>query len=314
MRLRTRLERLSGPSAVAIGNFDGFHAGHRRIIDTLAAEAGRHRLLAVALTFHPHPRIFFGQPVRLIHTDAQRLENLKRQALDRLFFIHFSVLASIPAAVFVNDVLLGRLQARRLVVGGDFRFGCGREGDLALLQREAAGRCAVIRAPDVEIDGQRVASSLIRRQLTAGDVAAAGRMLERPYAIDGVVVRGAGRGTELGFPTMNIASDNDILPPGVFHTELEFASSAGVPGPPAGASAGRGDRRLVSATFIGRAPAFTDPRRPLRVETHVPGFQGRVYGRKVRLHFITRIREERKFPGPAELVEQIRRDIAALGI
>lgn len=312
MRLRTRLERLSGPSAVAIGNFDGFHAGHRRIIDTLADEAGRHRLISAVLTFHPHPRIFFGQPVRRIHTDAQRLENLSCQALDRLFFIHFSVLAAMPAAVFVNDVLLGRLQAQRLVVGGDFRFGCGREGDLALLQREAAGRCVVIRAPDVEIDGQRVASSLIRRQLAAGDVAAAGRMLERPYAIDGVVVRGAGRGTELGFPTMNIASDNDILPPGVFHTELEFCGSARASRLPA--AAGRGGDRHVSATFIGRAPAFTDPRRPLRVETHVPGFQGRVYGRKVRLHFVAKIREERKFPGPAELVQQIRRDIAALGI
>jgi riboflavin kinase/FMN adenylyltransferase len=311
MRLRTRLERLSGPSAVAIGNFDGFHAGHRRIIDTLAAQAGRHRLIAAVLTFHPHPRIFFGQPVRLISTDAQRLETLKRQALDRLFFIDFADLASIPAAVFVNDVLLGRLQARRLVVGGDFRFGCNREGDLDLLRREAAGRCAVIRAPDVEIDGQRVASSLIRRQLAAGDVAAAGRMLERPYAIDGIVVHGAGRGTELGFPTMNIASANDILPPGVFHTELEFARSARAP---RAAAAGRGMRRLVSATFIGRAPAFTDPRRPLRVETHVPGFQGRVYGRKVRLHFIARIREERKFTDPGELVGQIRRDIAALGI
>ncbi len=321
MRLRTRLERLSAPSAVAIGNFDGFHAGHRRIIDTLTAQARRRRLIAVVLTFHPHPRIFLGQPVRLISTDAQRLEALKRQALDRLFFIDFAALAHCPADAFVNDLLLGCLQARLLVVGGDFRFGCGRQGDLALLLRTAAGRCAVIRAPDVEIDGQRVASSLIRRQLAAGDVAAAGRMLERPYFIDGVVVRGAGRGTELGFPTMNIASPNDILPPGVFHTELEF-SGPPVPrdrddgeqkAPPA-VIAGRCRGRHVSATFIGRAPAFTDPLRPLRVETHVPGFRGRVYGRKVRLHFIDRIREERKFPGPAELVAQIRRDIAALGI
>ncbi len=314
MRLRTRLERLSGPSAVAIGNFDGFHAGHRRIIDTLTAQAGRHRLIAAVLTFHPHPRIYFNQPVRLISTDAQRLENLKRQALDRLFFIDFADLVSCPADVFVNDVLLGKLQARRLVVGGDFRFGRGREGDLALLRREAAGRCTVIRAPDVRIDGQRVASSLIRRQLAAGDVAAAGRMLERPYAIDGIVVRGAGRGTELGFPTMNIASANDILPPGVFHTELEFCSPVRARRSPPAAGASRGGGRHVSATFIGRAPAFTDPRRPLRVETHVPGFQGRVYGRKVRLHFIARIREERKFADPGELVEQIRRDIAALGI
>lgn len=330
MRLRTRLERLSGPSAVAIGNFDGFHAGHRRIIDTLVTQARRQQLITVVLTFHPHPRIFFGQSVRLISTDAQRLETLKCQAIDRLFFIDFADLASCPAVAFMNDVLLGLLKAQQLVVGGDFRFGCGREGDLALLLREAAGRCTVIRAPDVEIDGQRVASSLIRRQLGAGEVSAAGRMLERPYAIDGVVVRGAGRGTELGFPTMNIASANDILPTGVFHTELELSGpvGAGRCGP---VGAGRSDPpipaerdvgvkkvpeggRWPSATFIGRAPIFTDPRQPLRVETHVPGFHGQVYGRKVRLHFIRKIREEQKFPGPAELVAQIRRDIAALGI
>lgn len=300
MRVRTRLERLAAPSAVAIGNFDGLHAGHRRILALLAAQARRRRLLAAVLTFRPHPRIALGQHVPLISTDAQRLEALKGQALDRLFFVDFAAMAALAAAEFVRDVLLERLRARLLVVGDDFRFGRGREGDLALLRRETAGRCLVLRAPDVRVDGRRVASSRIRRLLAAGDVAAAGRMLARPYFIDGVVVHGAGRGAQLGFPTMNIASANDLLPPGVFHTELEL-----------------GGRRLRSATFIGRGRTFAEPGAPPaapRVETHVPGFQGRVYGRRVRLHFLARLRAERKFAGPSQLAAQISRDIAALGI
>jgi riboflavin kinase/FMN adenylyltransferase len=299
MRRHFRLQGLPGPSALAIGNFDGFHAGHRRVLRLLAAQARRRRLQAAVLTFHPHPRVFLGQEVRLIQTDAQRLETLSRQELDHLLFVDFAAVAGMPAADFVAEVLLARLRARLLVVGSDFRFGRGREGDLAFLRRAVAGRCAVVAAPDAVIDGRRVASSLVRRLLDRGLVREAGRLLGRPYCIDGVVVHGAGRGRELGFPTMNIDSANDILPSGVFRTELELRSLPG--------------RRLPSATFIGRAPAFTDPARPLRVETHVPGFCGSVYGRRVRLHFLARIRGERRFAAPAELVAQIRRDLAALG-
>ncbi len=302
MKVLSRLERLPRPSAVAIGNFDGFHAGHRRVIETLTAEAGRRELAAVVLTFHPHPRVFFGHAIHLISTDAQRLECLKRQALDRLFFIDFAEVASCPARDFVADILLDTLRLSVLVVGGDFRFGRDREGDLACLQREAAGHFALIQAPDVEIDGCRVASSLIRRQLAAGSVHEAGRLLEKPYFIDGTVVRGAGRGRSLGFPTLNIASDNAILPTGVFHTRVDISGCT-----------------YPALTNIGCAPTFSaaaagKASQGLRVETHVPGFRSMVYGRKVRLHFIDKIRDEIKFAGPAELTEQIRRDIASLNI
>jgi riboflavin kinase/FMN adenylyltransferase len=297
MRFRSRLERVPGPSAVAIGNFDGFHAGHRRIVGILVENARAQGLAAVVLAFHPHPRVFFGQSIRLISTDAQRLEALKRQELDHLFFIDFAAVANLAAADFVRDILLDTLRLKLLVVGDDFRFGRGREGDLNVLEPLAAARgFAIVRVPAVEIDGGRVTSSRIRKLLEAGAVGEAGRLLEKPYFIDGIVERGAGRGRELGFPTMNIASRNAILPGGVFHTELDLAG-----------------RRYVSATFIGRAPAFTDPRQPLRVETHVPGFRGLVYGKKVRLHFIDKIREEKKFTDPGALAEQIGRDVASLG-
>ncbi len=165
-------------------------------------------------------------------------------------------MVSCPAAGFVDDILLGCLDMKLLVVGGDFRFGRDREGDLSSLQRQAAGRFTLIRAADVEIDGCRVASSLIRRQLAAGQVRAAGRMLEKPYFIDGVVVHGAGRGRTLGFPTLNIASANAILPPGVFHTRVDISG-----------------RSYPSVTNIGSHPTFAAPAAACKVETHIPGFQ-----------------------------------------
>ncbi len=322
MRVRKRLERLSGPSAVAIGNFDGFHAGHRSLVETLARIARDERLSAVILSFHPHPRVFFGQPIRLISTDVQRLEALKHQKPDHLFFIDFATVADRPAAEFVRAVLIDILRLKALVVGEDFRFGRGREGDMDSLAHLAdAEGFALERVPGVEIDGSRVTSSRIRTLLEAGAVNEARRFLEKPYFIDGIVERGAGRGRELGFPTMNLASENAILPSGVFHTEVEFCGSpvpwnrgVGSHKVPPAVDAGRCGRRLPSATFIGRAPAFTDPARPRRVETHVPGFQGQVYGKKARLHFIRKIREERKFSDAGTLVAQIRRDIASLGI
>jgi riboflavin kinase / FMN adenylyltransferase len=308
MRLRRRLETLSRPSAVAIGNFDGFHAGHRRIIETLLAQARRRRLTSVVLTFHPHPRVYFRHAIQLISTDRQRLEVLKRQAPDRLFFIDFAGVVDCPARDFVHDVLLKGLRMKVLVVGEDFRWGRGREGDLASLSLLAAAEhFAVIQAPGVQIDGRRVTSSLIRKKLAAGDIAAANRMLEKPYYIDGLVEKGAGRGRKLGFPTMNIATDNQILPCGVFHTRSDI-----------------GGRLYESVTNIGRAPTFRSPSPQLpapgadpcglKVESHVPGFRRSVYGEKIRLHFIEKIRAEREFPSADGLVEQIRRDIAFLGI
>lgn len=299
MKFRSRLEKLPGPSAVAIGNFDGFHAGHRMIIETLQKAACREKLLAVVLTFHPHPRFFFNQPIQLISTDRQRRETLSRQALDYLFFIDFGIVAALPARDFVRDFLLDTLRMKVLVSGEDFRFGRGREGDLAYLRREAAtGDFKIIQSAAVKIGGCRVTSSLIRKKLAAGAVREASRMLERPYYIDGIVEKGAGRGKKLGFPTINVATDNQILPAGVFLTRVEI-----------------GKHQFASVTNIGFAPTFhAAMEAPLKIETHIPGFQQTVYGKKIRLHFIDKIREEKKFISAQGLVEQIRQDIALLGI
>jgi riboflavin kinase/FMN adenylyltransferase len=303
MKFRTRLERTSGASAVAIGNFDGFHAGHKKIVVTLAATARRERLLSVLLTFHPHPRLFFRQPICLISTDAQRLEVLRRQPLDYLFFIDFASVADIPAAAFVHDILLAKLRMTTLIVGQDFRFGREREGDLAFLRRQAAkASFTVMQARTVRRGGFRVGSSLLRKKLAAGAVEEANRMLGHPYAIEGTVERGAGRGRKLGFPTLNVSTANQILPAGVFHTETQI------------------DRqRFPSLTNIGSAPTFAAPAgagaaAPLKVETHIPHFQRMVYGKKVTIFFIRKLRAEVQFASSQALQEQIRCDVASLDI
>ena len=299
MKLRTRLEKTSGASAVAIGNFDGFHAGHKKIVDTLRAAARAEGLHAVILTFHPHPRVFFRQPIRLISTDEQRRNTLRGLPLDYLFFLDFSAVADCPAADFVNDILLGTLKMKLLIIGEDFRFGRDRAGDLDFLRRQARKTpYRIIRARTVRRGGCRVASSQIRKKLAAGAIAEANRMLGHPYAIEGLVEQGAGRGTRLGFPTINIATANQILPPGVFQTRTIV-----------------GKQCWPSVTNIGSAPTFTaDAGAQVRVETHIPGFQRMIYGKKVTVLFQNKIRAEIKFASGLELIGQIRRDIASLKI
>ncbi|HUU06505.1 MAG TPA: riboflavin biosynthesis protein RibF [Patescibacteria group bacterium] len=299
MKFRSRLEKLPGPSAVAIGNFDGFHAGHKLIIETLHKTARYEKLLAVVLTFHPHPRLYFNHPIQLISTDRQRRETLSRQQPDYLFFIDFSSVVGLPAHDFVRDFLLDTLRMKMLVIGEDFRFGRSREGDLAYLHQEAAtAHFKIIQSAPVKIDGCRVASSLIRKKLAAGAIREANRMLEKPYYIDGIVEKGAGRGKTMGFPTLNIATKNQILPSGVFHTRVEI-----------------GNRRFVSLTNIGFAPTFHAAAEvALKIETHIPGFQRTVYGKRIRLFFIDKIRDEKEFTSIQGLVEQIRQDITFLDI
>jgi riboflavin kinase/FMN adenylyltransferase len=299
MKFRTRLEKTSGPSVVAIGNFDGFHAGHKKIVETLRTTARREGLQSVILTFRPHPRVYFQQPIELISTDRQRLEILRRQEPDYLFFIPFAGIVDCPAADFVQRILLGTLRMKVLIVGHDFRCGRDREGDLAFLRRQAAATpFAIIRPRTLRSGGSRIGSSIIRKKLAAGSIAEANRMLGHPYAIEGIVEKGAGRGKKLGFPTINIATANQILPPGVFHSQTLVGAQC-----------------WPSLTNIGSAPTFADPPAVrVRIETHIPGFARMIYGKKVTIFFIKKLRPEIKFDSSRALIEQIRLDVASLKI
>jgi riboflavin kinase/FMN adenylyltransferase len=296
MKVRTRLEKIGGASVVAIGNFDGFHAGHKKIVATLFKTASLEGLRSVILTFHPHPRVYFQQPISLISTDRQRLEILRSQRPDYLFFIDFASVADCPAA---NNILLEKLQMKTLIIGHDFHCGRNREGDLAFLRQQAVMTpFKIIRAPTLRSHGCRIASSEIRKKLAAGAIEEANRMSGHPYAIDGMVEKGAGRGTKLGFPTINISTFNQILPAGVFHTQTVI-----------------GKERLPSVTNIGSAPTFAvGESAPVKIETHIPGFQRMIYGKKVTIFFIKKIRAEIKFNSRRSLAEQISLDVDSLKI
>jgi len=284
------------PSVVALGVFDGVHLGHRAILDTAVARAtGASK--AVACTFDPHPAEVL-QPGRAplpITTLEERLALIAESGLELAVVVPFTtVLAAMEPEAFVSEILLGSLGAREIVVGFNHRFGRAARGDARLL-RELGGRLGFHAevVPHTDVDGAPVSSSAIRAALQRGEVDVAARMLGRPYFVGGEVVGGAGRGRTLGFPTANIAAQRQLLvPPGVYACRLHVGEVV--------------HRAVLNA---GVRPTFEE--RVFTLEAHVLDFSGDLYGRPVRLDFVTRIREERKFPGVVALKAQIAADIDA---
>ena len=287
----------AGPSAVALGAFDGIHLGHRAILGTAVAEARQGKLAAVACTFDRHPMEVL-QPDRAplpITTLDERLELIAGTGIDTTVVIPFTRdIAGIEAKAFVQDVLVGTLKAREIVVGFNHRFGRGARGDAELLESLAGPlgfRAHIV--PALTVDGVAVSSSEIRAALQRGDLPAAARLLGRPYSIRGEVVRGAGRGRTLGFPTANVKTERPLgLPVGVYVCRLQV-----------------GPRQHQAVVNVGFRPTFGETE--LAVEAHVLDFVGDLYDATVTLTFIRRLREERKFPSIDALKEQIALDVAA---
>jgi riboflavin kinase / FMN adenylyltransferase len=282
-------------TAIAIGNFDGIHLGHRRILSRVTALAGRERLRSLVLTFFPHPaRALAGRDIPLIQTLDQRLDGFRRAGIDSVVIVPLDrALFELSGPAFAERILTDALRARAVVVGANFRFGHGREcgaADLADLGRERG--FTVLSISSVIRDGKTVSSSLIRRLLVQGDVVRVAELIGAPYEIEGRVVPGQARGRRLGFPTANLLTVQEILPPGVFLTV---------------ASVGR--RAFPSLTNIGVRPTFGT--NPPGVEVHLLDFRGDLYGRIVRLGFIRKLRNERRFPTPGALVRQVGRDLQA---
>ncbi|MBN1940411.1 MAG: riboflavin biosynthesis protein RibF [Candidatus Aminicenantes bacterium] len=298
MRVFRTLDSIEAPKpgwAVAIGNFDGLHRGHRRIVRRLRREAATAGLPVCLLTFTPHPeKIFSPDRILMIQTLDQRLRGLCRMGLETAVVLPFSrSLARMTAEEFAASVLAGAMNARLVVVGADFRFGSKRRGDAAFLGD--AGRLLGFRTvvvPPLVYGGSEVSSSRVRTALAAGNVEDAARLLGRAYEIEGEVVQGSGRGRIIGFPTANLHSPNEILPPGVYATRLF-----------------RKKRAWKAVTNIGLRPTFGELEPT--IETHVLGVSPDLYGAYIRLAFLSRLRNERTFRGPAALAGGIRADIAA---
>ncbi len=288
-----RFTPLPCPPAAAIGNFDGVHLGPRRLLALLRAEA--EGLSSLVLTFHPHPARTIGAAAPpMIDTLDQRLERIAAAGIDAALVVPFDRrFAGLSAEEFVERVLIAKLGVRRLVVGRDFRFGRNRRGDIAALRRLGRPAGLAVRAvPPVVREGRPVSSSAIRHLLRDGRVEEAARLLGRPYEITGRVVGGSRRGRGLGFPTANLKAENEILPDGVFISEAVWKGGA-----------------LPSVTSIGTNPTFGP--HPVCVETHVLGRRVGLYGQRLTVRLLRRIRPTIKFRGPEALAAAIAGDIAA---
>lgn len=284
-------------SVVCIGAFDGLHVGHRALAGHVVARARAGRHAAVALSFEPLPREFFGRdaaPARLSLPRA-KFEGLRALGVDVVGLLRFNAtMAAMQAEDFVQQVLVARLAAREVWVGPDFRFGQGRRGDLALLQRMGAelGFQAGAIAP-VSAGGERVSSTALRQQLAEGDLAGAARVLGRRYAISGKVVHGKQLGRKLGYPTANIrlAGKRPALS-GIYASWVH----------------GIGAEPRASVSSLGTRPTVQGVE-PL-LEAHVFDFDGDLYGRRLEVEFVAKLRDEEKFDDLPALVQQMDRDSA----
>jgi riboflavin kinase/FMN adenylyltransferase len=285
-------------SAVAIGNFDGVHVGHRALIRRARELAGAQDATTVALTFDPHPSIVLGgRPAQSISSLARRIELLGEAGADVVVVEPFTrELASRAAHAFIDDIVIGALCARAIVVGYDFTYGQGRSGTTDAL-RAHGGRAGIEVAivPAVEVGGEVASSSKIRGLLQAGDLVAAERLLGRRWDIDGIVVHGAKRGRAIGVPTANIKTDSElVLRAGIYAVTL--AVDGGTP--------------LPAVASLGTNPTFVEGG-GLILEVHVLDFDGDLYGKRVRTTFVAHLRDEAKFDSIETLVTQIRADIDA---
>ena len=286
-----------GRSVVTIGVFDGIHRGHQQIIGHAVKRASDLGVQSVVVTFDPHPAEVVrpgSHPAVLIEapTKAELIEELGADALCVVpFTAEFSRL---PAEAFVHDVLVERLHAAAVVVGENFRFGHRATGDLPMLRQ--LGRrfgFSVEQAALVGDDEAVFSSTYVRACVAAGDVVRAGRTLGRPHRLEGVVVRGDRRGRQLGYPTANLLTSHYAAVPadGVYAAWLR-----------------RGGERLPAAVSIGTNPTFAGLNR--RVEAYVLDFDGDLYGERVVLEFVDRLREMRTYQGIEPLIAQIRADVA----
>ena len=286
-------------SVVCIGAFDGLHLGHRALVRHAVARARDLSLPAVALSFEPLPREFFSRelpPPRLALARG-KYQGLRKLGADAVGLLRFDArLAAMSAEDFVRRMLVDRLGAREIWIGPDFRFGNRRGGDLPLLRRMGAELGFI--AGEIEAvhsQGERVSSTRIREALRGGDFTDAARLLGRPYAIGGRVVRGKQLGRTLGFPTANLRFPKTPALSGIYATWVH-----GI-----GNDSGR-SRPHASVSSFGTRPTVEGVE-PL-LEAHLFDFDGDLYGRHLEVEFVAKLRDELKFPDLPSLTEQMQRD------
>lgn len=288
------IERFAAP-VLTIGNYDGVHIGHKKIIKKVVEIASKINGTSMLMTFEPHP-LSILRPEKLIgritpfHVKKKIIEE---NGIEVLIVLEFNDrLRQMSPEEFFNRILIERLDIKGLIVGYDFKFGKGGAGNSQSLKTLCDLKGIYFESVDaITIDGDKVGSNRIRKALIEGSVHRASKLLGNWYFIEGRVVKGEGRGNKLGFPTINLETTYEIIPKeGVYITEVEFDS-----------------RRYPSVTNIGFNPTFDGKR--LTIETHIIDFTGNIYGKDVTLYFHERIRAEIKFSSIEDLKNQIQLDV-----
>lgn len=283
-------------TVATIGTFDGVHLGHRAILRQLEQAAQQCNLPSVVILFEPQPHEYFAPesaPARLMRL-REKLEALAEAGVDRVLCLRFDRrLQSLTAREFVQTVLVDGLGIRHLVVGDDFRFGCDRAGDFSLLQRMGREQgFGVTDTCTLNLDGERISSTRIRRLLEAGDFAGAEACLGRPYRIVGRVAHGQQLGRQLGVPTANVHLKRSRSPlSGVFVIGAEIDGT-----------------EYPGVANVGVRPTVRGNDRPI-LEVHLLDFNRDIYGKPVRVRFYRKLREEQRFASLDDLKAQLQRDI-----
>lgn len=285
------------PTVLTLGVFDGLHLGHQKIMQTVVERGNSVTAHATAITFDPHPRAVLHPESAppLLQTLDQRLANFEVLGIEQAIVIPFDKeFAASPADEFLREIVHERLQGKEVYLGKGFAFGKGRSGNIDLLRKMSAELGFVAdEVPEIVLRGQRISSSAIRTLLSEGRVNLARRMLGRPYGIEGVIIRGNRRGHTIGFPTANLHPHNRVIPKfGVYATATLVDGSW---------------RRSI--TNVGIRPTFGQDLEP-SIESYIFDFDGDLYGDVLRVRFLHRIRDERKFNGIDELKAQISKDSA----
>ena len=284
--------------AVTIGNFDGHHYGHRALLQMVVETARRHQGTAVVLTFEPHPVKILAPHVNLqfLTTPEEKLRRFEEAGVDEVVFLEFTpAFAALSPEQFVEQILHRGIGARELFVGEHFAFGKGRSGRIAdLIGLGSRFGFAVHPLPPLRIDGEIVSSTKIRTMIQAGDLRTARRFLGRPYSLDGPVIHGAKRGTDLGWPTANLRLPSDrVTPPdGVYSAQAVWKGAA-----------------FDAVVYIGTRPTFGAGERLLEVT--ILDRQLDLYGETISVRVIGHIREDMTFPSAEALARQIASDVEA---
>jgi riboflavin kinase / FMN adenylyltransferase len=289
-------EAMTDRLGVTIGNFDGVHLGHQNLLAEIKQNCKETKTKLLVITFVPHPmKVLRAQKSFLINSYKNRRKLLESSGVDFLVELDFTRdFSSLGPVAFLENYLFKIKQLESIYLGYDFAFGSNKEGDRDIVIEECKKRNIRISIqPEFKKNENLVSSSLIRKELESGNVDNATIYLGRPFTVTGTVIKGAGRGRQIGFPTANISffEDKKIPKGGVYITKTKYK-----------------EREYYSVTNIGINPTFSDAK-SLSVETHVLDFDNDIYGEVIEVGFLKKLRDEKKFSSVNELIEQINKDV-----